>query len=122
MSVQPISAVKLTRLIAQHLALSVKDVYAGLRREWPFTDALLIAFPNCTFYLVFGHPTYLNCVCKVALAFCPLCCSLKYTNLLFKELWLSFICQILSMPPRRKSRRLAEPNVSNATEVQFGLF
>ena len=43
MSVQPISAVKLTRPITRHLALSVEDIY-GLRREWPFTDALLFTF------------------------------------------------------------------------------
>lgn len=57
MSVQPISAVKLTRPITRHLTLSIEGVY-GLRREWPFTDVLLIAFSNCTSYLVFGHPAY----------------------------------------------------------------
>ena len=43
MNVQTISAVKLTRPITRHLALFIEDIY-GLRREWPFTDALLIAF------------------------------------------------------------------------------
>ena len=52
-----ISAVKLAHPITRHLALSIEDVY-GLRREWPFTDPLLIAFPNCTSYLVLGHPAY----------------------------------------------------------------
>ena len=52
-----ISAVKLARPITRHLALSIEDVY-GLRREWPFPDALLIAFPHCTYYLVLGHPPY----------------------------------------------------------------
>ena len=66
-----------------------------------------------------GIRLILNYVCNVALACCPICCSLKYTNLLFKQLSVSFVCQLLSMPPRRKSRRLAEPTVSDATEVQF---
>ena len=43
MSVQPISAVNVTRPITRHLALSIEDIY-GLGREWPFTDALLFAF------------------------------------------------------------------------------
>ena len=64
---------------------------------------------------MFGHPAYFDC--NVALAFCPFC--LKYTNILFKQLSLRLICHILSMPPRKKRRRLAEPTVSDASEVQF---
>ena len=70
MSTEPIPAVKLTYPITRHLALSVEDVY-GLRREWPFTEAQLIAFPNCTSYLVFGYPVYFELCLQRSISILP---------------------------------------------------